>query len=373
MMDNSVLLENLTARLQQTSGLKEVRGLFGIDGYVDDLYSVVCKRKGAEKVEVFSSLEQFYDRIQTAIRKSADHEILLKDSRAGGNAILTAHCLSRLGASMQCIGLFGKSTLHPAFKQLNTDCELISLGAPAHTIAFEFSDGKLMFGELSQLHAVSWDKVTEVVPVNDLYERIAACQIIGMVNWAATLNMDSIMKHIYEEIVLKLPENILNEKIFFFDTSDIRARTEKEFRNFLAMIGLLTEKSRVVISFNENEARTAAAIIGLKADDDLVKLNRKMFEMFKTEELVFHTLDGALACNKDTQVEVPGLHVENPAISTGGGDNFNGGLCAGLLMKLPLDQQLLLANGVASYYVAKGSSGTIEEILKYMKERYQLQ
>lgn len=367
-MNNKTELKNLIKNIEHSENIQNMNGFFGLDGYIDDLYTIVKKRMKNGEVELFNKTSEFSKRIEAAIGKGADNEIIHKCSRAGGNAILTAHCLSKLGVKMKCAGLFGSKEIHLVFRQLNTACDLISIGEPAHTIAFEFSDGKLMFGDLSSLHKVDWETITRKITSAQLQKVFKNCQLIGIVNWAATMHMGSILRHLRDDITSKISKKLLKDKIFFFDVSDIRARNREEFKEYISIIQSIKENSKVIVSLNENEARTSAEMMGIDSKNDLMLLSKELFEIMMVDELVIHTLFYAIGCNLMGQVKIDNVMVEDPKITTGGGDNFNGGLCVAVMMNLPLEQQLLFANSVASFYVTNAVSGTLPEIVEYMKK-----
>ena len=61
-----------------------------------------------------------------------------------------------------------------------------------------------------------------------------------------------------------------------------------------------------------------------------------------------------------------GYYTRIPKISTGGGDNFNAGLCFGLLQGFSLRESLRLGNAVSGYYVRTGESPQLGELLDFM-------
>ena len=109
---------------------------------------------------------------------------------------------------------------------------------------------------------------------------------------------------------------------------------------------------------------TALVILTIRLADSLM-----LRERLGVMKVVIHTLEDAISCDAKSSCRVGGFFVDRPLVTTGAGDNFNGGLCAGLLLDLPPDQQLMLANGAASYYVYSGGSGSIKCILNYLNKR----
>lgn len=339
--------------------------LFGLDGYIDSLYTVVRGRDAAGQAECFHTLEQFLDRLQAARRRSADQEILLKSRRAGGNAPLTADCLSRLGFYSRCIGLFGEGGCAPPFSEMAGRCELISLGPPAKSISLEFSDSKLMFGELEALRELTLERLLERLDERELTRLLEQSRLISFLNWAGTPHLTEILSYLTGRILERMD---LGGKTFLFDFSDIRARRAEEFRAYLEVVARIAGRARVVVSLNENEAEAAAGYCGLPSGT-AGELGEALRGAFGVQTVVIHALDGALAFGAAGRTQAAGFYLECPAITTGGGDNFNGGLCAGLLLKLPMGACLTLANATAHYYVAHGASGTLEQVAADLKRR----
>ena len=349
---------------------KSLRGgppvaLFGLDGYIDSLYTVVRGRDGAGEAECFRTLEQFLDRLRGAQRRSADQEILLKSRRAGGNAPLTAGCLSRLGFYARCVGLFGEGGCAPPFSELAGRCELISLGPPAKSISLEFSDCKLMFGELEALRALTLERLLERLDERELTRFLEQSRLISFLNWAGTPHLTGILSYLTGRILERMD---LGGKTVLFDFSDIRARRAEDFLAYLEVIAHIAGMARVVVSLNENEAEAAACFCGLPAGPP-GEVGEALRNAFGVQAVVIHALDGALAFEAGRRSEAAGFYMERPAITTGGGDNFNGGLCAGLLLKLPMGPCLTLANAAARYYVAHGESGTLDQVVADLRRR----
>jgi sugar/nucleoside kinase (ribokinase family) len=83
--------------------------------------------------------------------------------------------------------------------------------------------------------------------------------------------------------------------------------------------------------------------------------------------VVIHPHDSALAWEGDDTWIVPTHFIEKPILSTGGGDTFNAGLCAGFLLDLPMESCLACANAGASYYITFGESPTPAGLADYVQ------
>ena len=61
---------------------------------------------------------------------------------------------------------------------------------------------------------------------------------------------------------------------------------------------------------------------------------------------------------KTELLQVDSMFIKKPKLSTGGGDNFNAGLCFGQLAGLDFEESLYCANGTSGYYVRNAQSPT---------------
>ena len=143
-------IDGLVARLRASrSRLAELKCLVGFDGYVDEIVRVVKNRPCLDECTYFDTIGDFADHVKAASGKSADMEIVSQETRIGGNGPILANALARLGAPSICVGALGFPAIHPVFKGLVAGCTPIGIAEPGHTDAFEFNDGKLMFGNVS--------------------------------------------------------------------------------------------------------------------------------------------------------------------------------------------------------------------------------
>src|SRR5690606_18581808 len=125
--------------------------LVGFDGFVDEIIHAVATRRNNHEFERIADIPEFAARIGSAAGKSANIELVPVLEKLGGNGPLMAMAASGMGCQVTCIGMLGYPDLHSVFKPLNSICKVISVGAPGHTDALEFQDGKIMFGKLNTI------------------------------------------------------------------------------------------------------------------------------------------------------------------------------------------------------------------------------
>ena len=87
----------------------------GLDGFVDEIVSVVDKRASAEKFTRVPTLTAFGARVSAAAGRSANAELVVERVKLGGNGPIMANALAALGAQVTYIGNLGIRTSTPFF------------------------------------------------------------------------------------------------------------------------------------------------------------------------------------------------------------------------------------------------------------------
>ncbi len=349
------------------SSLKHRKCCIGFDGYIDTLFRIIKSRENNGTLGFYNTIEEFGERILKASGKSADTGIYPVQQRAGGNAPIFANTLSTLGTAARCIALMGYPEIKGPFAGLSSDCERISLGEPCETYAFEFDDGKLMFGNTANADELSWNGLINRVGLERLKEIFAESELVGLVNWSGLAGMNGILDGIVDTVLPAIDRETLKRKLFFFDIADPTARSREDFMHLAKIMAKICEKSLVMLGLNENEALQIHQFVAPgSSENDLIGVCMKLTDFLGISALIVHLRDGAYAFTKKGFVESKGFFVGKPVLTTGGGDNFNGGFCTGQLLGMDMDQSLLLGNAVSSYYVANGRSPDLESIITYI-------
>jgi sugar/nucleoside kinase (ribokinase family) len=132
----------------------------------------------------------------------------------------------------------------------------------------------------------------------------------------------------------------------YLDTSDPAPRRDEIPKLFDAV---LTRTSLTYLNLNENELKQYAGVI--EADDSLGTLQKLALGLKSAVPSVLsvHTSCFALSVS-DSVSAVPTFRVA-PLRTTGAGDTWNGGNILGILLGLPPEQRLLLANAVAGAFI----------------------
>jgi sugar/nucleoside kinase (ribokinase family) len=341
---------------------------------VDTIYRVV-KERGPEGPVFFPTIADFARHVAAAAGQSADTELVRQDVRFGGNAPLMGNALACLGMPVTCVGAMGVPRLRDVFASLHPSCRLVSLCDPGDTSAFEFSDGKLMFADLSPLSELNWPRVSRSLEEQGLRSALLQCDLLALVNWGGLVNAQAIWAGIAGELMSAVgPGGVAgNGCRIFVDLSDISKRTTPDLLAMLALLARLARSFEVTLGLNEHELRIlharlagAARIRPMRAGG-LEDLCGDLFSALGLHAVVAHPLDRSLVATAHGVTERPGRLVSSPKLSTGGGDNFNAGYCFGRWIGLAEPLSLDLGMTVSALYVENGRSPTPAEVISRLE------
>lgn len=344
--------------------------LVGFDGYIDEIYQVVKTRQTDDQYKRYKLIEDFGERILLAAGKSADIEIVLKEKRFGGNAPIMANALSKLSFKTTCIGQMDSDEGTNPFEHMNSECIKISTGNCSKTMALEFFDGKIMLGNLTG-KSLTWETIKQKVGFDQLTKLIKDSSLISIVNWSGLDHMNEIVNGIKIDIFNHLSEDDLRSKYLFFDLSDHSARSKDKLEIMLKQVKELGKKFKVILGLNENEAYKLGLILESESNS-IEEIGKDILKLLEINYLCVHTNHKIFGFSGDTMFIYEGMHVLNPVLTTGAGDNFNAGLCMGLIEECSLYQSMILGQATASFYISKGKSPKREELSNYIKEFYRI-
>jgi len=341
----------------------------GFDGFVDKIQKII-KIQTPENTEYFKQISDFGQLILDSAGKSAGIGISTIEVKLGGNGPLMANSLAAAGIQNYCVGAMGYPDLHPAFKHLNPNCKINSYAFPAETDALEFQDGKIMLNHSGVFRIVDWKLMKERLGMNFFIRSCTESKLIALVDWANLAHCTKIWEEFANEVHANIPNS---DRLFFFDLADPTKKGVDQLIEVFKIIGKYRKFGKVVLGLNENEALKVHAAFEYKAFENqnkeynLAQIGKKVFENIDVDWLFIHPTNRSLGISKDSCFELPGKYISNPIISTGGGDNFNAGLCFGLLNNFSIEESMVYAMATSGAYVSMGYSPTVAEVLKYIK------
>ncbi|MGN6367704.1 MAG: PfkB family carbohydrate kinase [Phycisphaerae bacterium] len=357
------------AKKLAAADLSAVRVLVGLDGFVDEIIDVVDKRTSHENYDRIHTIAQWGQKISAAAGQSCNFELVVKQQKLGGNGPIMGNALASMGWRTTYIGNLGVPTVHPVFQEFAKRAEVISFAEPAHTNALEFTDGKVMLGNMGPLNDVTFERMVAAVGMERLVELMERSSLIGLVNWTMLPHMTGVWERVLMDIVPKLSGK---PRKIFVDLADPERRLVEDLRGALGMLTKLNEKVHVILGLNLSEAQQVAGALGLpklaEPESAVAVYATKIREKLNLGTVVVHPRKGAAAANAAGSAEMAGPFIAQPKISTGAGDHFNAGFCAGQLLGMTLEESLAIGVGTSGYYVRNAESPTAAKLAAFVAE-----
>lgn len=367
-MTNKTIIQAAEAIAERKAAIAGKEFLVGFDGFVDEIIHPVATRQNKLEFKRIASIAEFAERIASAAGKSANIELVPMVEKAGGNGPLMAMAAAGMGAKVTCIGMLGYPDLHPVFKTLQSICaKVISVGIPGHTDALEFNDGKLMFGKLHTIKDMCWDRLLEVVGEAQLRELLFKSDMVACTNWTMLTEMGEIL----DNIIRLVPKGC--QVKFFFDLADPEKRSRADMETVLGQISTLAGKTGVILGLNQREAEQVSDVLGLKEKPEESPFGneaaaRRIRERMGLHGVVVHAVRYAGAAVGGLSAGIEGPYCPAPKLSTGAGDHFNGGFCAGIMADLPVAQALYSGVGASGWYVRNAKSPRLDDVVGLLKQ-----
>jgi len=341
---------------------------FGIDGYIDEVWQIVNTRKSTEEYDLFTNMKDFAKSLYDCGHGGYANEIIRKRRVYGGFCANTGMAAAKLGAKLTMLGLFGEDGIDSAFVPLEKHCRLVSAGKPNVTQAFEFEDGKILLSHIEEAMRFDWQTLKKRIASDILREAFTKADLIALGYWSLIPAFDEILSCLFDEFIADS-----RCQRFFFDFADIRKRDINALNDVLKLLGDLNKKIPMTLSLNENEAFILYNQYGEyfsqapeNADAWAKTETEKARLKIGIDELIVHTPFFAVGASASEGTAFAWQrHCKNPVITTGAGDNFNGGYVAASAKtgQLTLHERLVVGNATASCYVQNGWSPDQAELL----------
>ncbi len=368
MPHRSRTLQELKARAPQLAAL---RGVVGLDGFVDRIVHPVSRRHGqGADFTPMTTITEFGQRILGAAGKSTNIELYPVMEKLGGNGPLMANGLLAGGLALRYIGALGTPAIHPILQAFAARSQAISIAEPSETIAAEFSDGKIMLGSTVSLDGITWDAIVAAMGEDALRREIEGAALVALVNWTMIPNMTALFRALLERLLPTLPPR--PDRIWFFDLADPEKRSRENLVEALRVIARFEGHGRVTLGLNLKESQQVAAALGLPSHEPgpagLRAIAREIREALGFSTVVVHPKESAACASADGDAWIPGPYTAKPKITTGAGDHFNAGFVLGQLIGLSREACLTLGASYSGFYVRTGQSPTLNEIEAFLRD-----
>jgi len=342
----------------------------GFDGFTDEIISVVDKALDANNQTYFQTMISFGKKLTDASNKSCNFELVVKQTKLGGNAPIFTNALLEGGHTIVFAGAIGEGQAEPIFEPMANRCaQVFPIAKSAKTEALEFKDGKIILGKMDSLKKITFDHLLSEIGQKNLIEILDKSHLFVSVNWTMLPHLTGIWKNI-----LKQAPNFSKKdfsRIMFVDFADPSKRTLKDLKEALATLNELNNYYNVIIGLNISEAEIISKLFGIEYQTQSIETIKnstyELFNQLKVFRLLVHHATFAISQDRDDQIHLPTLHVEEPVLTTGAGDNFNAGYCNALLYELEKRDILMAAIATAGFYVRFGHSPSLKELEAFCK------
>jgi hypothetical protein len=369
-MNSLKYINKLIQKLQNSQENQIEKKVFvGFDGYIDKIQKAV-KIRTKDAVEYYPTLKEFAERIDMAAGKSGQVELVTQEVKIGGNAPIMANALGALGVPSYCLGNAGHPTTHPEYEHLHELVSIRSIGDPAETNALEFNDGKMILSELSVFRKINWEHVKNLIGLEEITRCLSDSSVLALVGWCNPDHATDVWKGILNDIM----PNYSSKDLIFFDLADPTKKNKEDLLEVLEVINSFTKYGKVVLGINENETNKLFTILTKEhpenapsEDADLEKKGKFIYSVMNIEGLLIHPTNRSIMISNEDIVSLDGMVIEEPKISTGGGDNLNAGFCLGYILGYSVEESMILGMATSGAYVKNGESPNIASIISYLK------
>lgn len=371
-MNEKQRIPGLVAALEAARGKQgSIKMLVGFDGFFDEIVHVVDQRQDAKNYTRMEQSSTFASRIARASGLSTNIELVSVINKLGGNAPILANGLLEYGVDVTFVGAIGERDVHPAFASLAERAKVYPICQVAHTYALEFDDAKIMISK-NTFDPLTWSFIkTRLGGLQAVTDIIKECALLGICNWTMTPYMSGIWEGMIEEVFPLLPDRGV-KPLAFFDLCDPEKRTGEDIKYALELLRKFERKFRTILGLNKKEAFDIAKLYGIHTNnsmseaEQLKKVTTELYEKLQLHGIVVHPTKEAASCVKGEYFHTDGPFTPKPVLTTGAGDNFNGGFCLGQALGLPERDSLLLAVATSGFYVRNAKSPTYDDIIGFL-------
>lgn len=340
----------------------------GFDGFVDEMIRVVGERQSLDAYDPVPDISAFGSLISAAAGHSSLREIVVEAVHPGGCAVNLGDGLASVGVPVDCFATLG-DPVHPAFREtLARFRKTVTWGEePGRTLAFEFSDGKLMFSSVRQLTRFTPESVLPRLGDGAYLQSCREAGVIALTNWTLYPHMTAVWGMLQREVYSALE----HRPPFFVDLVDPASRAAADIRAMLQVLPSIEQCGPVTLGLNGNEANILARLLGLEpAEDDEsagLRLAGELRSAIGVASVVIHRLRFAASAGPEGRVSASGPYCERPLKSTGAGDRFNAGYCLGLLAGADPQACLDLGSATSGFFVRNARSASRAELAEFLK------
>ena len=354
----------LSSHSDALTGLPSV---VGFDGFVDTILHVVDTRESADSYTRLADVSEFGHRIAGVAGMGANFETVPQMVKLGGNGPIMADALLAFGSPVTYIGNLGKPNIHEVFADFAKRAKVISLAEPGYTAAMEFDNGQLMFGRHVSLREVNWENLLQSLPLEQLVTLFRRSTLIALLNWTMLTGMT----RIFEELLNKVMPAVNGPRWMFFDFADPAKRRREDIAKALELMSRFQQHANVIFGMNLREAMQIGDVLGVVPCQEtpaaIAAHATRIRYKLGVHTVVIHPTAFAAAADANDTTAADGPFVDKPKITTGAGDYFNAGFCAGRMLGAPLGVSLQIGVAASGYYVRTAKSPSVEDLVSFLR------
>lgn len=366
-MENKALLAEKLLRQRHEPMQHPV--VSGFDGFVDEMISVVKERRSLEEFDAVADIATFGQLISNAAGHSSLREIVVNQVDAGGCAVNMGDGLVNFGLPLDLFATLGEPE-HPAFAELTKRCRTVeSWGAePGRTLAFEFSDGKLMFSAVRQLADLDAAYVQKKLSAGPYRKCCEEASLIALTDWTLYPHMTDVWKVLCEEVYSQLPAG----KRFMIDLVDPSSRSEEDIRAMIEVLPDIARNGILTLGLNGNEANLLCRLLGLPegedAEDSVAAQATALKNALKIDEVAVHWIKYAAVDGPAGAASITGPYCPSPKKSTGAGDRFNAGFVLATVLGFSPWERLAIGTASSGFFVREARSANLDELAQFLMD-----
>jgi len=364
-------LAALAATLRtQRQRIASLRAVAGLDGFIDEMISVVGERRGLADWTALGSMVDLGRIMSAAAGHNSLREIVVRSQDAGGCAVNLGDGLIQLGVGLDFLGTLG-APRHPAFAPFAATCRSCSVLGTSYgrTLAFEFEDGKFMFSAVSQLSEIQPQVVRGSLADGSFLANCRAATLIALTNWTLYPHMTACWRLLQREVFA----NLDGRPWMLLDLVDPSSRADADIRQLFETITLFERHCRTVLGLNLNEAAVLGRLLGMgelgSGAQALCARAAAIRKALGISQVVIHNARlNAVADAQGELVGEAGPFCQAPRKTTGAGDRFNAGYGLGLMLELPAAERLALGSAASGVFIRNARSATLDEVIAFIDD-----
>ncbi len=339
----------------------------GFDAFVDEMISVVEERTDLSHWTPVPTIARMAEHMKAAAGRSSLREIIVHDMAAGGCTVNLSDGTATLGIPMHVFATMGEP-IHSAFQNLLQKCASYrSWGAtPGRTLALEFSDGKYMLSAITPTFDFTPEHLDKMLADGYYMQCCRDASMLVLTDWSMFPHMTACWQKLNSEVYSKLPRRLP----LYIDLVDPSSRTIIDISEMLDTVSELDQNVEAILGLNGVEANVVARVLGIPtvgdSETEIATQAAEIREELKISAVSIHCVKTASVADSTGSYAVSGPYCAQPKKSTGAGDRFNAGFCAGTLLGLAQREKLLLGCACSGFFVREARSATAEELARFI-------